>query len=496
MNVSGRLKQIGKDTLFYGLGSVLQGFIAFLLFPIYTRVLTQADFGAQDLVLTAVTILSYFLILGLDSGTARHYYDAETPAEKSAILSTWLLFELATSIPFVLLLMAFARPISGWFFNNPDLAPYFRLGVAALPVSMAVRVMTLTLRLTFQAKRFSQIVVFGALTQALAAILLVVVLRMGVSGVFLAILASAVMQLLVGLHFTYPNYRLAFSGRLLKSMLAFGVPLVPASLSIWVLNNSNRYFLAHLTTLSEIGLLGVGVRMSNILTMLISAFLTAWPPFAYSLFKEVEVARRTYAKILTYFLLAASFIAIGLTVFGREAVIILATEAYEASVYVLPWLLFSAIAWGAVSIVGVGCDMARKSYHYSIATILGALVTTALNILLIPRFSIRGAAAATLSGNLTALIYMFLAGRRYLLIHFEFPKLAALITLSALTVLAALGMDRLFAKWQPAILVYKGLLFAAFMLGLLLFRVVTPAEMNMAFGYLKARLSFQKSEQP
>ncbi len=228
VDVAGRLKQIGKDTLFYGLGTVLQGFISFLLFPIYTRVLTQSDFGAQDLVLTAVTILSYFLILGLDSGTARHYYDGETPEEKSAVLSTWLLFELAASIPFTILLILFARPISAWFFNDPNLAPYFRLGVVALPVSMTVRVMTLTLRLTFQAKKFSLIVAFGAFTQALTAILLVVVLHMGVSGVFLAILASAVMQLLVGLRFTYANYRLAFSGKLLKSMLAFGVPLVPA----------------------------------------------------------------------------------------------------------------------------------------------------------------------------------------------------------------------------------------------------------------------------
>lgn len=495
VDVAGQLKQIGKDTLFYGLGTVLQGFISFLLFPIYTRVLTQSDFGAQDLVLTAVTILSYFLILGLDSGTARHYYDGETPEEKSAVLSTWLLFELAASIPFTILLLLFARPISALFFNDPSLAPYFRLGVVALPVSMTVRVMTLTLRLTFQAKKFSLIVAFGALTQALTAILLVVVLHMGVSGVFLAILASAVMQLLVGLRFTYANYHLAFSGKLLKSMLAFGVPLVPASLSIWILNNSNRYFLAHLANLNEIGLLGVGVRVSNILTMLISAFLTAWPPFAYSLFKDMEVARHTYAKILTYFLLATSFIAAGLTVFGREVVIVLATKTYETSVFVLPWLLFSSIAWGMVSIVGIGCDSARKSYHYSIATILGALVTTGLNILLIPLFNIRGAAAATMCGNITALTYIFFTGRHYLPIRFEFRKLATLVALFAFVAVATQRVDLLFTQWQPTLLIYKGLLFVAFLLGLFLFKVVTPAEVGAAVIYLKSRLTFRKAAQ-
>ena len=63
MDVTRQLKQLGTDTVLYGLGSVLQSFIGFLLFPIYTRLLTKEDFGAQDLVLTGITIITYLLTI-------------------------------------------------------------------------------------------------------------------------------------------------------------------------------------------------------------------------------------------------------------------------------------------------------------------------------------------------------------------------------------------------------------------------------------------------
>lgn len=489
MGVSKQLKRLSKDTLFYGLGSVLQRFISFFLFPIYTRVLTQAEFGAQDLVSTAITITSYFLILGLDSGTARHYYDAETPADRKKILSTWLWFELFISLPVCILLIVSARPICALIFNDSALAPFFLLGIARLPFSLITKVSTMTLRLTFQSQKFSIISAAGVLVQALAAIYLVAILRMGVTGVFLAYMIASVFRAALGIAFTRKYFGLVFSKAWLKPMLTFGLPLVPASLSLWVLNYSNRYFLARLATLSDVGLLAVGVRISSIVTLIISAFRIAWGAFAYSLIKDERLAKKTYSRVLTYFLLISLLATVSLTIFAREAVLVLAGPAYELSASLVPWLCYGSIAWGAVYVVGMGYGITKKSYHTTISTVLAAVANTGLNFLLIPRWGITGAAASTMLGNLTALIYSYYTGQRYFSVSYEFRKAFTLIGMATAVIATSVLIDRSWIAWSPEILLYKIPLYAAFGAGLFTFGIISREEVNRVRGYLMTKFA-------
>ena len=390
-SVARNLSRLGKDTFFYGMGSALQKFIGFFLFPIYTRVLSQEAFGTQDLVLTAVTITSYFLILGLDSGTARNYYDAETASDRQKIVSTYLFFELLISLPVSIALIIFSEPICVLLFRDSGLASYFRLAMASLPFTLIAGVTLLVMRLTFRSKAFAFTTATGVLIQAVASIYLVVILQMGVMGIFWASMLASVFRAVLGMGLTYKNFGLSFSMSWLKHMLSFGLPLVPASISLWIMNYSNRYFLVRLGTLNDIGLLSVGSRVASIVIFVVTAFRTAWGPFAYSLVKDEDMARKTYSRALTYFLLVTLIAAASLSVFAREVILVLATPIYESSASIVPLLACSAIAWGGVIIVGIGYGIAKKSYHTTIATILAALVNIGLNFLLIPRWNIFGA---------------------------------------------------------------------------------------------------------
>jgi len=478
MEVAQRLKQLSKDTLFYGLGAALQGSVVLLLFPVYTRLLSQEAFGIQDLVASAVTILIYLLALGLDSGAARYYYDVSRPADKSAVLSTWLWFELLVSIPICIALMGFAEPICAWTFRNRALAPFLRLGVASIPFFLTTKIATMTLRLTFRAKKFTFLAALGAFAEILTAIVLVAVLRLGLQGVFLTMLIASTIHMLVGLGLTYQHFRPVFSRTLLRAMLAFGVPLVPASLSLWVLNYSNRYFLTRLGTLSDIALLSVAIRFSAVVSLLNAAFQYAWPPFAYSLLTDTRLAKQTYSRVLTSYLLITLSVTVALAVFAREMLLILAPSAYQPSARLVPWLCYSTIAWGAAGIVGIGFEIAKKSYHFTIATILGAATTTVLNILLIPRWGTTAAAAATMLGNVVALCYCYSLGQHYFRVDYEARKVLTTVTLATLIVAAALLVDRLCPVWGTEILLYKTLLGPLFLGGLLLLRVVEPSRLS------------------
>jgi O-antigen/teichoic acid export membrane protein len=495
MTIPGKIKQLSKDTLLYGVGNALQSFIGFLLFPIYTRVLTQVDFGTQDLVLTAVTITSYFLILGLDSGAARNYYDENSEEHKKTVLSTWLWFELALSIPACILLGFFAPEICKIIFNNAGLAHFFRLGMVLIPISMVARVNLLTLRLTFQAKKFSIVAAIGALSQALVAILLVVIFHLGIEGVFYAMIAGNIVQVVLGLTFARSNFRFRFSKQILKAMLVFGIPLVPASISLWILNSSNRYFLTRLGTLDQIGILAVGTRISLIINLFITAFSNAWPPFAYSLLHDRELARKTYARVLTLFLLGTGFVALGISIFSREGTSILATSKYNNSAALIPWLVFSAISWGLVNIVGIGFEIEKKSYHFSVSTVLGALVTTGMNIIFIPRWGVVGAAVATLMGNLVALVYNFCAGQHYFPVSYEYRKITIFVILTTFAVIAGSQVDALFPIWQPSLLILKTAIIGIFILAVIVLRVISWSEIRNGLKYIYSQFPGAKTSQ-
>jgi len=477
MDMARQIRQLSKDTLVYGLGAALQGSVVLLLFPIYTRLLTQEEYGAQDLVVSAITILIYLLALGLDSAAARYYYDAPDPVHRTTTLSTWLWIELLVSVPICAVLIVLARPICALVFQQQDLAPFFRLGVASIPFYLTTRVATMTLRLTFQARKFALLAALGALAEVSAAVVLVAVLHLGIEGVFLTMLIASSVQTLVGLSLTHRHFGPLFSSRLLRAMLAFGLPLVPASLSLWMLSYSNRYFLTRTGTLSDIALLGVAVRLSAVISLINAAFQYAWPPFAYSLLQDRELARATYSKVLTFFLLITLLVTVGLAVFAREALLILAPPSYAPSAQLVPWLCYSTIAWGLAGIVSIGFEIAKKSYHFTVATILGASITTGLNLLLISRWGVIGAVVATMLGNLAALSYCYVSGQHHFHIDYEVRKVLTIAAAATLTIVAARAVDRAFVIWEPEILLYKMLLCLLFVASLPLLQVIKLSEL-------------------
>lgn len=494
MTVFLQLKRLSKDTLFYGLGSTLQKFIGFLLFPIYTRVLTTEDMGTQDLVLTAFSVIFSLSLLGLDNGAARSFYDADTAAEKQTVLSSWLWFGLAVVVPLSALLFVFAEPVSRLLFGSVAISPSFRLVVATLPFSMVARVALLALRLTFQSSKFSIVATAGGLFQALLAIYLVAVLRLGVTGVFWAYLLGNVVQMVIGLVLARAQLGLRFSGSWLRAMLGFGLPTVPASMSLWILNSSNRYFMARLTTLGEIGLFSVAVRISTILTFVISAFLIAWPPFAFSLLKDRDLAKHTYARTLTLFLLASLTVAVVIGVWAREAILIFATPAYERAAPLVAWLCLSAILWGAADIVGIGFSIAKKSYHITVSTVLGAAVNIGVNAWLIPIWGLRGAIVASLVGNLAIFAYSYFMGQRYFHVNYPIGRILALVSLATLVIGAGLGIDWVWAAWNPLAIFFKLVVLGAFAAGVLAFRIIGRQELGLLWSGLVTRMVRRQSE--
>jgi O-antigen/teichoic acid export membrane protein len=242
-----------------------------------------------------------------------------------------------------------------------------------------------------------------------------------------------------------------------------------------------------LGSLNDVGLISVGTKLASIVLLAVTAFRTAWGPFAYSLADDEDLARSTYSKVLTYYLLVTMLATVGLSVFSRELVLLLSTVEYEAAASVVPFLSLSNTIWGAVLIVSIGYGIAKKSYHTTIAVIIGAAVNIGLNIILIPIWGIVGAAVSTMFGNIVALIYSRFAANKYFMVQYEYQRIIPLVGISIATIGGSMIIDRFFPVWDPRITLYKFVLIMVSVVLLFASKAVRYHEIKRVVSYTVSR---------
>ena len=180
---------------------------------------------------------------------------------------------------------------------------------------------------------------------------------------------------------------------------------MPTALFLWTTNFSDRLFLVRLADTAEVGLYSVGVRIASAMVLLLTAFRLAWPAFAYSIDDERE-ARRTYAFVLTYLVLLTTWVATGVALLSPWVVDWIAAPAFEESSRVVGPLAFSTVAFAGYVVVAIGVGRARRTQFNWVVTGAAAAVNVALNLLLIPRYGMMGAAIATIAAYTTMFVGM------------------------------------------------------------------------------------------
>ena len=138
-------------------------------------------------------------------------------------------------------------------------------------------------------------------------------------------------------------------------MTRFGLPTMPAELSLYSLNFIDRVMLVRLAGLADAGLYALSVKFAQAVNVLVKGFQLAWPPLAYSI-EDDDEARRAYAVIVTWFVVVCTFFVAGLWLLSRWIVRLLAApeffESYEAIGLVSTGVMLYALYLVLVVVLG------------------------------------------------------------------------------------------------------------------------------------------------
>ena len=143
----------------------------------------------------------------------------------------------------------------------------------------------------------------------------------------------------------------------LGPMLRFGLPTVPAEVSVFALFFVDRFWLYRFESAGEAGLYSLSVKLAGIVVFTVRAFQYAWPPLAYSIESDEE-ASRVYARITTYYVLFTGVVVAGLVLLGRWLVRLFAAPEFFGAHEALPWV---ALGWALYGLFLVLVAMAGRA---------------------------------------------------------------------------------------------------------------------------------------
>ena len=237
-----------------------------------------------------------------------------------------------------------------------------------------------------------------AVLGSLLIITFVVVLGLGVIGVILGSACSALVASIAGISMLAREGRLGIGldRRLARHMLAFSLPLVPASVAGWTLNLSDRYLIAAFIGPAAVGIYAAGYTVGLAINALaISPFTLAWGAAYWEIAKQDD-ARAVFGRVLTGFTALASFAALGLGALATDAFRILLPAEFEPGRFVTPFSAFAYVLYGIYTIVATGLNLESQTRRLPLIMGATAVTNVVLNLLLIPRLGYMGAAVSTI----------------------------------------------------------------------------------------------------
>jgi O-antigen/teichoic acid export membrane protein len=398
MALGSQLRRLGKHSVIYGLGGLVSRVLAVLLLPLYTRYLSPSDYGKVETLVAATTVLTILLRFGISSAFFRFYFDSTDVARRVTVLRTSFWFTMTTATAGLAAGLLLAPEISHLLFGNGQSANLVRAAFVGLWAQMNYEQLTSLFRVEERSVAFVCASLANVLVTVGATVILVVALDKGPIGVVVGNFLGTLAVYLALLGYRREQLGLELDRGLLREMNRFGMPLVPSALFLWVTNFADRFILVKLTDTAEVGLYSVGVRIASAMVLLLTAFRTAWPAFAYSIESEEE-ARGTYGFVLTYLVVVSSWVAAGLSLLSPWLVDWLTKPDFASASRVVGPLAFSTVAFAGYIVISIGVGRARRTQFNWVVTGVAGIVNVALCLALIPFYGMMGAAVATVAST-------------------------------------------------------------------------------------------------
>lgn len=458
-------KKLVNNSMIFAVGTLGSKLVTLLLVPLYTYYLSTAEYGTVDLVVTTINMLLPIVSWSVFEAVLRFSLDKQESPEETLINS--LMIALISYLVFILLYPVLA------YLNLFENTLFFLYVILFLQI--LERTLSQYLRGLGEVKKFAINGVLLSFSMGLFNILFLVVLGLNLKGYFWAMIIAYAISIVYLLN-TSKAFR-SFDLKLInltkmKNILQYSIPLVPNSITWWVINASSRYFISFYVGLGANGLYAVASRIPSVLNMLYQVFNQAWQ---LSAIEEYENDNRTdfFTKVFnylsTFMFLGASFVII----FTKPIFRLLFAPEYFNAWMVTPFLLIGTVYSSFSSFLGTNYIAAKETKGIFNTSIYGGVISLGLNFLLIPTMGLTGAGISSVVSFIAMFIFRYVDTKKYLELNLDIKNLVMNTMLVLIQILVLL------LNLKPLIEIIINLILLAVLV------LINRQKVVAVFGYLK-----------
>lgn len=411
-----KYKKLMGNTLIFGIGSFGTKLLGFIMTMLYTRCMTEAEYSTADLIYNTVNVLVPLVTFSMADAVIRFGMDKGYDPRKvftSANLS--VLIGMAVFMLFTPLVKL-----------NDTIGGYAFLLYIYCYFSCFRQMASQFVRARGYVKLFAADGILTVLVQVISNLILILGLKLGVTGYVISFIVSDVCSLLfltavAGLHKYVDSCFI--DKRVMGDMLRFSAPLIPTYLLWWVTSASDRWFVVEMVGDTENGIYSIAYKLPTLLMLVTTMFYQAWQMSSIEE-RDSRTIGKFYENVFGAYTSLLYIAASGLILLCKPLTLILTGTAedsrfQEAHIFT-PILICAMIFQCFCQFLSSVYTTKKKSVNSCATAFVAAVVNVILNFLLIPQYGVWGAAIATAAAYFACFAVRLFDARKFIFFRVDY----------------------------------------------------------------------------
>lgn len=377
----------------FSVGPIAGALIGLITVPVITYFISPEEYGKSSMFTLAITILQMFVFLGMDQAYVKRFYQAK---DKIRLLTNAISPSAFLVLMVEIVLFIFKEEVAFLLFDDRgELLCVYALMVI-VPALAIEKFGMLTIRMAQRGLAYSFMTILLKVLILVFTIGLLLVYERSFRSIILGTVIAQILYAILLLLIQRSIFRIKLStidfGEI-KSLLRFGLPIVPTAVIGWVLSGMDKVMLRAMCDYSELGMYEVALKVVMALSIIQSCFTNFWVPVAHQWNTE-GAPKENFIKVgrLITFTMVAVFM---LLLLFKEAIFMILSDEYVEGVDIIPFLLIYPVMYTISEVTVMGVYFKEKTMNLLVVSVIAAGANIALNWFLIPVCGAIGASIAT-----------------------------------------------------------------------------------------------------
>ena len=445
----GKLETIFKDTVIYGLSSIIGRFLNYLLVPLYTAQFSAASggYGIITNLYAYVALVLVLLTFGMETTFFR--FTNKTHTDSQTVYGTTLISVGSVSLLFAILVLLALKPVSQ-LMGYGDHPEYVGVMAVTVAIDAFLCIPFAYLRQQKKALKFAALKLLNIVVSIMLNLIYFYYMDGKDVGYVFYINLTCTAMLAVCLITEYTGFRWKLDMKLLRTMLSYSWPILILGIAGILNQTADKMLFPYIYEGSDmreqLGIYGACSKIAMIMAMITQAFRFAYEPIVFAGVKDKD-QHEMYGKAMKFFIIFTLLAFLIVVAYMEILKYIVRTPDYWVGLKVVPIVMAAEIMMGVYFNLSFWYKLIDKTIWGAVFSGIGCAVLLAVNFIFVPKYGYMACAWGGFAGYGVAMVVSYLVGQKYYPLDYPIKDISLYVVLA----LVLYGLMRVATGW-PLIL--------------------------------------------